>query len=70
MAQIIIEVCCLSKLFSRVWYNRMDKFVSDHNILNESQIGFRKSYRTPDYIFTLKSIKIDKYLKCKERVYA
>ena len=48
----------------------MYKFVSDHNILNESQIGFRKSYRTPDYIFTLKSIIIDKYLKSKERVYA
>ena len=59
----------LSKLISRVLYNRMDKFVSDHNILNESQLKFRKSYRTTDHIFTLKFI-IDKYLKYKERVFA
>ena len=41
---------CLSELFSRVLYNRMDKFVSDHNILNERQIGFRKSYRTTEIV--------------------
>ena len=58
---------CLSKSFARVLYNRMDKFVSDYTILNESQIGFRKSYRTTDHVFTLKSI-IDNYLKSKERV--
>ena len=53
---------CLSKVIARVLYNRMDKFVSDHNILNESQIGFRKSYRTTDHVFILKSI-IENYLK-------
>ena len=46
----------------------MDKFVSEHNIVNKSQIGFRKSYRTLDHIFTLKCI-IDEYLKSKERIY-
>lgn len=60
---------CLSKLFSRVLYNRMDKFVTEHNILTESQIGFRKTYRPTDHIFTLKSI-IDKYLRSKDRVYS
>ena len=60
---------CLSKLFSRILYNRMDKFVCENNILSECQIGFRKSYRTTDHIFTLKSI-IDKYLRSKQHVYA
>ena len=59
----------LSKLFSRILYNRMDKFVCENNILSECQIGFRKSYRTTDHIFTLKSI-IDKYLRSKQHVYA
>ena len=30
--------------------------MSDNNILNENQIGFRKKYRTSDHILTLKSV--------------
>ena len=59
---------CLNKFFSRILYNRMDKFVSDNNILNDSQMGFIKSYRTTGHIFTLKSI-VDRYLRSKQCVY-
>ena len=57
---------CLSKIFPKVLHSRIEKkkkqkkpqnkLVSDNNILNENQIGFREKYRTSDHILTLKSI--------------
>ena len=52
----ITLLSCVSKLFTSVLNNRLNKFLEDNNILIENQAGFRKSYSTLDHIFTLNSI--------------
>ena len=52
----------LGKLFNTILYNRLDKFLSDNNIINKTQIGFSKKARTSDHIFVLKCL-IEKYVK-------
>lgn len=52
----------LSKLFKTILYNRLDKYLSDNNIINKTQIGFSKKARTSDHIFVLKCL-IEKYVK-------
>ena len=58
----IVFLSCLSKLFSKILHNRIEKHISDNSIMNENQTGFRKQYRTSDHILTLKSI-IEKMFK-------
>ena len=58
----IVISSCLSKLFSRILHNRIEKHITDNDIMNENQTGFRKGYRTSDHILTLKSI-IEKQFK-------
>ena len=58
----IVIPSCLSKLFSKILHNRIEKHISDNRIMNENQTGFRKHYRTADHILTLKSI-IEKNIK-------
>ena len=53
--------CCLGKLFSAVLNNRLKNYVHDQNILHPAQIGFLSNHRTPDHIFTLRTL-IDKYV--------
>ena len=60
---------CFSKLFSRVLFNRLDKYLEDNNIIGSEQIGFRKHCRTTDHILTLKTL-IDKAFKSSSRIYA
>ena len=55
---------CLSKLFSKILHNRIEKHINDNSIMNENQTGFRKHYRTADHILTLISI-IEKIFKKK-----
>ena len=55
---------CLSKLFSRILYNRLNTYVIDNNIIVDNQIGFRKSFTPSDHVYTLKSI-IDKSFRNK-----
>ena len=59
----------LSKLFSKILYNRLQHFLETNNILESEQIGFRKKSRTADHVFTLKSM-IDKMFKKKQYLYA
>ena len=54
----------LGKLFNKVLDNRLDKFLSNHNIIDNCQIGFTRKARTTDHIFILKTL-IDKYCKSK-----
>lgn len=60
----------IGKLFNIILCNRFDKYLSDNQIIHESQIGFSKNSRTSDHIFVLKCI-VDKYLKMgNKRLYA
>jgi hypothetical protein len=58
---------CLSKLFTRIMFNRLDEYLENNNIICPEQKGFRKGMRTSDHIFTLQ-ILIDKY--CKKNKYS
>ena len=59
---------CLSKLFSRILYNRLNTYVIDNNIIVDNQIGFRKSFRPSDHVYTFKFI-IDKSFRNKTYLY-
>ena len=50
---------CLSKLFSRILYNRLNTYVIDNNMIVDNEIGFRKSFRPSDHVYTLKSISLN-----------
>lgn len=51
---------CLSKVFTKILNNRLEKFCIQRNIICPEQIGFRKGKRTSDHMFVLKCL-IDKY---------
>jgi len=46
----------LGKLFTSVLNNRLNSFINENDILNESQAGFRAKYSTLDHIFALHTI--------------
>lgn len=50
----------VGKLFNMVLNARLDKYLEENNIIDDSQIGFKKHARTSDHMFILKSL-IDKY---------
>ena len=52
---------CVGKLFTSVINQRIIKFVEKQRIVSHHQIGFKKSYRTADHIFVVKTL-INKYL--------
>ena len=51
---------CIGKLFLKILNNRLDNFLTMHNIICPEQIGFSKDSRTSDHMFVLKTL-IDKY---------
>ena len=51
---------CIGKLFLKILNNRLDNFLTMHNIICPEQIGFSKGSRTSDHMFVLKTL-IDKY---------
>lgn len=59
---------CFSKLFTRILFNRLDKYLEDNSIICPEQIGFRKGARTSDHIFSLKTL-IDKFFKKKKYLF-
>lgn len=60
---------CFGKLFSRVLYNRLDKYIEDNELIHPEQIGFRNNCRTSDHIITLKTL-IDKAFKVKKYLFS
>ena len=58
----ITIMSCLGKLFNSVLNNRLDEYLSENNIISETQIGFKKKARTSDHMFVLQML-IEKYTK-------
>ena len=52
----ITLMSCLSKLFTSVINNHLNKLIEGNKILNENQAGFRKGYSTIDNIFLVSSL--------------
>ena len=59
---------CLSKLFNLLLTKRLTTFTNDNQILKYNQIGIRKSFRTSDQVFTIKTV-INNYLKENKKLY-
>ena len=49
--------------------DRVTKYLDEHNIIHNSQIVFRKGYRTSDHVFVLKTL-IELNTKNDKKVYA
>ena len=60
---------CMGNIFSKILYNRLEKYLYTNSIICKEQIGFKKGSRTDDLILTLKTI-IDKAFKSSKKVYA
>lgn len=58
----------MSKLFTTVINNRIEKFCNEHNTISDAQFGFRKGRSTVDAIFVLMSL-VEKYLNKNKRLY-
>ena len=39
-------ICCISKLFTTILNNRVNIFIEENSILNETQTAFRQGYTT------------------------
>ena len=42
---------CLGKFFTLIINDRLTKYLDEHKIIHNNQIGFRKGYRTSDHVF-------------------
>lgn len=42
--------------FSRIFYNRLDKYLKSNNDIRLEQIGFRRKFRRGGHLFTLKAL--------------
>ena len=42
---------CLGKLFNSVLNNRLDEYLSENDIISETQIGFKKKARSSDQVY-------------------
>ena len=66
-----ISVCsCLGKLFTKLIQMRISNFLSDSEILEDNQAGFRANYRTTDQIFIVKTLLNKYFHKLKKPIYA
>ena len=57
----------ISKILEKIAYNRLYKFLTDNNLLNTNQFGFRKGYST-DYAIIQSCDKIIDTLVRKEHI--
>ena len=53
---------CFSKLFCKILFDRLDKYLDDNSMIDSEQTGFRKHCRTTNHILTIKTF-IDKAFK-------
>lgn len=61
---------CIGKVFNSILNTRLENYLSDNNIIHETQIGFRRKSRTSDHMFILRTL-IDKTVKGdKKKLYA
>ena len=47
----ITVTSCLSKLFTLIMNERLVKYLNENSIMNHTQIGFCKGFRTSDHVF-------------------
>ena len=60
----------LGKLFCSLINARLLDFITTHNVLSRSRIGFLPKYRTSDHLYTLHSLIEKHTVKNKGKIYA
>jgi hypothetical protein len=65
----IAVISCFGKLFNSMLNARLDSFLENHKIIDETQIGFKKKARTADHIFIIKTL-LSKYFQQSNKIYA
>ena len=60
---------CLGKLFNTILNARLNKYLSENNLINNNQIRFSKASHTSDYMFVVKCI-IDHYFAKGSKIYS
>jgi hypothetical protein len=61
-------ISCLAKVFGSILNNRLQDFLETHNLIKNTQIGFKKKARTQDHMFVFRTI-IDKYKMLRKDLY-
>lgn len=56
---------CMSKVLTKIIVERIDSYMTQENLYNNNQLGFRKKFRTEDNIFIIYSA-INKYVLGKQ----
>lgn len=64
----ITLLSCIGKVFTSIINNRLNKYLEENKILNETQSGFRKEYSTIDNIMVLYSL-IEYFKSKKNKLY-
>ena len=59
---------CIGKVFTKLLCNRLNNFLSENKVIDNSQIGFIPKKRTSDHILVLKTI-CDFYKNKQKAVY-
>jgi hypothetical protein len=59
----------LAKVFCMILNDRLDHYITDHNLITPRQIGFKKLARTSDHMFIIRTL-LDKYVQNGSPLYA
>ena len=60
----ITILSCMGKLFTAILNSRLNNYLKENNLLNETQAGFRASYSTADNIFVIHALT--EYLRVRK----
>jgi exonuclease III len=60
---------CVAKVFNSVMNNRLEHYITDNNIIHESQIAFKKQSRTSDHMFVLRTLIDNSIKNNKKKLY-
>ena len=60
----ITILSCMGKLFTAILNSRLNNYLEENNLLNETQAGFRASYSTADNIFVIHALT--EYLRVRK----
>ena len=47
---------CVGKLFTSIVNSRLNKYAEEHNVISDSQTGFRKGFSTADNLYVINSL--------------
>jgi len=61
---------CVAKVLNSVLNNRLETYLTENDMIHESQIAFKKKSRTSDHMFILRTLIEDRVKNDKKNLYA